>query len=153
MLTQLEKTKMQWGGQNQTIDNWLQERQDVLVSYCHLIGVQPVGQIEQSLPEERDIKRFCQLLMDYLSAGHFEIFDNIIKQCDEKGPKDKENAQAIFPKLNQSTDVALAFNDRYAECLPNDLDDDFELQLSALGRTLEQRFTYEDQLLAMLHRY
>ena len=29
---------------------------------------------DQSLPEPSQIQAFCQILMDYLSAGHFEVY-------------------------------------------------------------------------------
>lgn len=153
MLTQLEKRKQQWGGRNQVIDNWLQERQQVLVAYCELIGLQPDNTHESSLPNNKQIKHFCQLLMDYISAGHFEIFSNVVEQCDDKGPADKNKASEIFPKLNYSTDLALKFNDNFAETRSAKLPVNFDLQLATLGRALEERFLYEDELLAMLYHY
>ncbi|OKY27577.1 Rsd/AlgQ family anti-sigma factor [Thalassotalea sp. PP2-459] len=153
MLTQLEQSKQRWGGQNQTIDNWLQERQAVLVAYCDLIDLQNSDSIAQKTPEKRKIQRFCQLLMDYISASHFEIFNDVIEQCQKKGPADKQKAEKIFPTLNKSTDLALAFNDQFAEATNIKLPDNFDLQLSTLGRAMEDRFNQEDQLLAMLHRY
>ncbi|MFT5760865.1 MAG: regulator of sigma D [Alteromonadaceae bacterium] len=59
-------------GTNQTIDNWLQERQAVLVSYFELAGLPPFEQSNNTLPCILSIKRFCQILMGYISAGHFE---------------------------------------------------------------------------------
>lgn len=153
MLTQLEQSKLRWGGQSQIIDNWLQERQAVLVAYCDLIGLQDNDSLVQKPPEKRKIQRFCQLLMDYISASHFEIFHDVIEQCQNKGPKDKQKAEKIFPALNKSTDLALSFNDEFAEISQVKLPDTFDLQLAALGRALEDRFHHEDQLLAMLHRY
>lgn len=153
MLTQLEKRKKQWGGRNRVIDNWLQERQQVLVAYCELIGLQPDGTAEPKLPESKQVNHFCQLLMDYISAGHFEIFNNIVEQCKDKGPADKSKANEVFPKLNQSTDLALKFNDNFAENSTNKLPINFDLQLATLGRALEERFLLEDELLAMLYHY
>ncbi len=153
MLTQLARTKQQWGGGNTTIDNWLMERQAVLVSFCELIGLSPQEQVEKKLPDNNEVKRFCQLLMDYISAGHFEIFKNIISQCKKNGPADAEKAKAIYPKLNTSTDFALQFNDRFSESGLQDPTNNFDQLLESLGRTLEERFVLEDQLLAMLHKY
>ncbi|GHG04035.1 sigma D regulator [Thalassotalea marina] len=153
MLTQLEQSKKRWGGQNKVIDNWLKERQLLLVAYCELIGMPQKEDHNHSLPSQQDLTRFCQILMDYLSAGHFEIFTNIVAECNEKGPDDKRQADTIFPKLNDSTDLALQFNDKYAEMPVDDLPDNFDIELSALGRALEDRFSLEDQLLDMLVHY
>lgn len=153
MLTQLERTKQQWGGSNEAIDNWLIERQAVLVSFCELIGLSPQEQMGKKLPEEGEVKRFCQLLMDYISAGHFEIFKNIISQCKNNGPQDSEKAKSIYPQLNASTDFALQFNDKFAENSLQNNEFNFDQYLESLGKTLEERFVLEDQLLAMLHKY
>ncbi|WP_286234444.1 sigma D regulator [Thalassotalea sediminis] len=153
MLTKLEQSKSRWGGQNQVVDDWLQERQAVLVAYCDLIGLYPIESSDKSLPNARHIQRFCQRLMDYISASHFEIFHDVIEQCQEKGPEDKRNAEKIFPLLNHSTDLALTFNDKFAEVNTTDLPENFDIQLASLGRALEERFNHEDQLLAMLYRY
>lgn len=153
MLTQLEQSKKRWGGQSTVIDNWLKERQSLLVAYCELIGMPQKEEHEHPLPNQRDLTRFCQILMDYLSAGHFEIFTKVTAECDEKGPEDKRKAELIFPKLNESTDLALQFNDKFADTPADNLPPNFDLQLSALGRALEDRFSLEDKLLDMLIHY
>jgi len=50
--------------------------------------------------------------MNYLSAGHFEIFtelENEARSFDERGIK---LVSAIYPYLEQLTEIALWFNDR-----------------------------------------
>ena len=150
MLTKLEQRKKQWGG-NQVIDQWLQDRQSVLVAYCELAGIPPYENHDRQLPSNDEIKRFCQRLMDYISAGHFEIFDNIVAQCKTNGERNSAQAKALYPKINQSTDFALLFNDTFADSTNNN--QDFDSQLAKLGQQLEERFTLEDELLAILHTF
>ena len=41
MLTKLQQATEQWGGFNSTIDDWLEERKQLLVQYCQLAGLPP----------------------------------------------------------------------------------------------------------------
>ena len=89
--------------------------------------------------------------MDYLSAGHFEIYDDIAKACKEKGPESQNLANALYPRISETTDVALDFNDKYAEVDKDDLLDEFDKDLSTLGEALELRFELEDELIDNLY--
>ncbi len=151
MLTQLEKAQQEWGGSHTVIDSWLEERQELLVLYCKLIGLSPYERNDHALPEQIEIQRFCQILVDYLSAGHFEIYDDIAKACEIKGKQSVALAQSLYPKISESTDIALAFNDKYAEVKKGSLLPDFDEELSKLGETLELRFEYEDELIDNLY--
>ncbi|WP_371187084.1 sigma D regulator [Thalassotalea maritima] len=151
MLTQLERAQQQWGGSHSAIDNWLAERQAVLVAYCQLAGLPPYEQTDKVLPNQTDVQAFCQLLMDYLSAGHFEVYDQLVARCKENGPQSLALAQRIYPQIAKSTDIALAFNDKYAEVASADDLEDIDGQLSELGQMLEERFELEDTLIEELY--
>jgi regulator of sigma D len=151
MLTQLEKAQQEWGGSHSVIDSWLEERQELLVLYCKLVGLPPFDRNEHALPEQAHIQKFCQILMDYLSAGHFEIYNDIAKACENKGKESLALAQLLYPKISASTDIALSFNDKYAETKQDSTLPDFDTELSKLGEILEQRFEYEDELIDNLY--
>ena len=144
MLQQLEKVKVKWGGKSDTVDNWLLARQSLLVSYCHLAGLDQQG---ESLPEANDIANFCENLMDYLSAGHFGVF-NMLVDDEAEG---KALKQRLYPKLTQTTDSALQFNDKFAEALTIEQAAVFDSELANIGETLEERFALEDQLIAHMY--
>ncbi|QDP02535.1 sigma D regulator [Thalassotalea sp. PS06] len=152
MLTRLEQAQQQWGGSLNAIDNWLTERQDVLVNYCRLAGLPPFDKTDRALPKSSDIQAFCQVLMDYISAGHFEVFDQIVSKCKENGPDSLALAQRIYPQISRSTDIALTFNDRYADLGDGSELEGFDDSLSALGQFLEERFDLEDQLIEALYK-
>ena len=86
-------------------------------------------------------------MMDYLSAGHFEVYDNMVQACKEKGPKSVALANALYPRISETTDVALDFNDKYAEASQDASLGSFDTDLSKLGEVLELRFELEDELI------
>jgi regulator of sigma D len=151
MLTRLEKAQQKWGGSHTIIDKWLTERQELLVLYCKIAGFSPYDKKDHALPDQLQIQTFCQILMDYLSAGHFEVYDDIAKACEQKGPKSQQLANELYPRISETTDIALDFNDKYAEVAKDDLLDEFDNDLSKLGEALELRFELEDELIDNLY--
>jgi regulator of sigma D len=73
MLEHCKSAKERWGGVSNIIDRWLQERQLLLVSYCSL------AEIPSTTPSPEQITEVCQLLVDYVSAGHFEVYDQLVR--------------------------------------------------------------------------
>jgi len=153
MYTRLQTTRQQYGGSLIAIDNWLEERQQLIVAYCKLAALPPFdkGQSTRKLPFESEILEFCQILMDYLSAGHFEVYDQIVSQCSVNGSSGKALAERLYPQIATSTDIALEFNDRYADHAVESRVSEFDLELSKLGQALMQRFDLEDELIQTLH--
>lgn len=136
-----------WGLKNQTINNWLLERHKVLIAYCELAGITPNELKEGALPHDFYIKHFCQILVDYISAGHFDIFEKIISEYQYSAYDNTPSLHEIYPKILLSTDLALQFNDKYAERMNDEHLDTFDSNLSILGKHLEQRFELEDELI------
>ncbi|WP_462156666.1 sigma D regulator [Pseudoalteromonas sp. GB56] len=151
MLSQLEQAQEKWGGSHSVIDKWLADRQELLVQFCGLAGTPHNTKHDQALPEQASIQCFCQLLMDYLSAGHFEIYDDIVKQCESRGEDSLKLAQSLYPQISATTDIALDFNDSYAETKSDDLLENFDNDLSKLGEALSTRFELEDELIHNLY--
>lgn len=151
MLTQLEQTQQKYGGSNTVIDNWLAERQELLVRYCKLAGLPPFEKEAKTLPEPLPVNRFCQILIDYLSAGHFEVYDDIVKECEKHGPESAALAQKIYPEISSTTDVLVNFNDKYANLTENTDITGFDTDLSVVGQLLEERLELEDELIHTLH--
>ncbi|MBR9784856.1 MAG: sigma D regulator [Gammaproteobacteria bacterium] len=143
MLQQLESVKSRWGGKSQVVDRWLMDRQALLVSFCELAGI---NKQSESLPDADEIANFCSALLDYLSAGHFEVFDILVEDDEGLDLKDK-----LYPKLTKTTDAALAFNDTFAQAVTPEQAAGFDSALAKLGETLEERFALEDELIAHVH--
>lgn len=147
MLNNCKTAKERWGGVSQIVDRWLEERQEMLVRYCALSGREKSSDNEQARAEK--LRRFCQILVDYVSAGHFEIYDQLMKEGREfEDEAALKQAGEFIKAIDKSTEKALDFNDKYLETDDlTALDDD----LSTLGETLETRFSAEDEMIAMLH--
>jgi regulator of sigma D len=151
MLTRLEQAKEEWGGTLSIIDTWLEARQECVILYCQLAGLPPYQQETRSLPKQAGITRFCQILLDYASTGHFEVYEQIIAQCKVDGEENLKIAQELYSRITKTTDTALNFNDKYAENASDKALLDFDKDLSELGQIMEGRFEREDQLLEIVH--
>lgn len=152
MLTRLEQAQERWGGSHKVIDTWLEERQELLVHYCRQAGLPPfIKEHKDTLPTQEEIMTFCQVLVDYVSTGHFEIYEQVIKECSDNGCDSRTLTQELYPSVNVSTDAALQFNDRYAENMDDEKAKTFGEDLSNLGQLLAERFSHEDKLLQVLH--
>lgn len=151
MLTRLEQTQQKYGGANTVIDTWLAERQELLVQYCKLAGLPPYDQDARVLPDVNNVNEFCQILVDYLSAGHFEVYNDIVKQCQEHGPESAKLAETIYPQISATTSELVDFNDKYtAMNVKADLSS-FDTDLSVIGQILEDRLELEDELIHTLY--
>ena len=151
MQTQLQKqakaTEESWGKSKQIINNWLLGRHKVLTAYCELAGVAPDNSKNKALPDHVYIKHFCQILMDYISAGHFEVFELVLNECQRNNLMHAITANELCSKIFTSTDFALHFNDKYADEMKIEHLDEFDNNLSMLGKYLEKRFELEDKLI------
>lgn len=150
MLRKLEKAQEKWGGSHQAIDRWLEERQDLLVIFCRLTGTAPFD--KKALPDSKQIQDFCDILVDYVSAGHFEIYENVVARCEEHGPQSLDLARRLYPRITACTQRALEFNDTYGEGVPEDKWEAFDEELSRLGEELAVRFEMEDKLIETLYQ-
>ncbi len=130
--------------QTQTINNLLQERQQVLVSMCEL------AELESSdVPADtviHKLRNFNQQLVDYTALGHFEIYELIIDGKERRG-NIKLVADRVYPLISKSTQLFVDYNDKYegvdeAESLTNLYRD-----LSSIGEAMAERIESEDMLL------
>ncbi|WP_065204646.1 Rsd/AlgQ family anti-sigma factor [Shewanella woodyi] len=151
MLKQLEKAEQRWGGANTLIDHWLNNRRKLLINYCKIAGIPPYDSTEKSLPAITLVKEFCDQLMDYVSEGHFEVYDQVVTACEKNGVSSKELAQKLVPRISETTDSALDFNDKYTELVDDKILFQLDKDLSSLGHAMETRFELEDKLLEVLH--
>ena len=67
----------QWNEMNDMIERWQEERQELLVKYCELTEITDFSDPDNN--HNSKIQRFCEVMVDYVSVGHFEIFDRLVK--------------------------------------------------------------------------
>lgn len=152
MLERCKSAKERWGGVSNIIDRWLNERQQLIVLYCDTDGNNRFQEGEP-VPLPVRIQRFCQILLDYTSAGHFEVYEQLAAEAKEFN--DNEGIELLkrsYPRIEEITNICLAFNDRYdtsEHC--EQLASELTAELSKIGEILEERFALEDQLIQNLH--
>jgi len=146
MLENCQTAQQRWGGVSDVVDKWLKERQQTLVSFCEL---SQMLDDEDSINTGDSLRNMCQLLVDYVSAGHFEVYDQLVKEGQAFGNEDGlAEARKLFKAVDNTTEHVLDFNDKYQEV------DDLETlssDLSRLGEVLASRFEAEDQAIEVLH--
>ena len=148
MLERCKSAKERWGGVSTLIDNWLNARQDVIVLYCSITGIDQ--REETSFPLTDKLRNFCQLLIDYVSTGHFEIYEQLVQEALEfENQEALDESGQLFSAIKSNTNRCLDFNDK-CEKLGNM--PQLQEKLSSIGETLEERFLLEDRLIAILHK-
>ena len=137
-----------------TISSLVKLRQDVVVSYCKLSGVSSFDNrdVEQHMVEADQLRRFCQIMVDYTAMGHFEVYQRII-EGKERRRAVKEVAAEVYPSIAQTTDYLVDFNDKY-DSFEGTVEDVEMLasDLSRLGEVITIRGELEDQILAALEQ-
>ena len=128
----------------QTINDLLTERQEVLVAMCELAELESKDVGTESVIE--NLKIFSQTLVDYTAFGHFEIYERII-DGKERRVKVNRIADQVYPSISVTTEYFVEFNDKYdgaddPESLTNLYKD-----LSFIGETIAKRIESEDKLL------
>lgn len=125
------------------------ERNEVLVLFCRLAGLDPFEDKPARTTPAELLESFCQKLVDYIAAGHFILYDRILRG-EERRDEIRKVAEEVYPAIASTTEAALDFNDKYNcgdHCqITNSLFQD----LSKLGEVLAQRIELEDQLARLL---
>ncbi len=131
---------------NKLVQELLEERRQVWAVYGQIAEMQP---FQPDQPLEIVVQRFCQILIDYVSLGHFGIFQRI-----GDGSERRQNvvrmAQEIYPRITDVTQAAVQFNDTYETVDGESLRKSLAQDLSKLGEELATRFELEDQLIQCL---
>jgi regulator of sigma D len=145
-----EKSRI-WDSLEKSIEKWLHERQELIILLCAVDGLREFT--PQDTPISIKVQAFCQVLIDYVSAGHFEIYDRLIKEAEYFGDNDAEGImRRCYPVIQRSTDLAVQFNDTYETFQDQKLfRDALSKDMSQLAETLEERFQIEDELIELLH--
>ncbi len=153
MLNKFKQTQEQWGGSSEVIDHWLEKRQLLIVEFCKLADLQPCSTKPSlsKLPSSGELQQFCQHLVDYISEGHFKIYDMVMDKWRATGFQATEEIDQTYGRIVLTTEPLLNFTDKYAS-----LDDetvsteDFDSDMSLIGEIIEVRFEVEDELIRLI---
>ena len=64
------------------VQKLLDERNRVWSSYCSVAGMEPFS---SNKPVDDLVQEFCELLVDYISLGHFGIYQRIVNGTERRG--------------------------------------------------------------------
>ncbi len=150
MTTEQEQEAVERRGRTrQLIEHIVEERRELLVSLNRVAGLQPF-QDEGSVRDH--LKEFCEVLVDYVAAGHFELYEQI-EAGTERRRRVVDVAERLYPEFVKSTETAIRFNDRFELGFPAENLAHLAETLSYLGEQIANRMELEDRLFAtMLNR-
>jgi regulator of sigma D len=126
------------------IDKMLSERQRMLVLFERLAGVEPYA---DEMPNNDLLQEFSQILVDYIASGHFGLYERI-SEGKERRRGVVKLAEQLYPRIANSTRVAVEFNDVYEKSNGERISGDLNMMLSKLGEELAVRIELEDQLIS-----
>lgn len=147
MLDSCTTAQERWGGVHKLIDRWLAERKQLVTDYSSLRS----READSSEPDI-SLQNFCDVLVDYMSAGHFEVYEQLIREAEEFNDLGGlELARQLYPRIETITQSAVQFNDQYGESGGTTDESLMQSQLQKLGSLLHERFELEDCLIEVLH--
>lgn len=140
-----------WETVESHINRWLEERQALITIYCELSGIKAYG--KSSFLNQRKLQIFCEQLVDYVSKGHFEIYEELALEA-KAFSNNALDIEKIYSKIETTTEVALDFNDKYDldNIHPDIITASLPSDLSKIGEAIALRFDLEDHLINTLHR-
>ena len=129
------------------LTRWLRERRELLGKYTQIAVALDTTLEPAKLTAYQSA--LCGLLVDYVSAGHFEVFHELLNEAESFADGSSELARQLIPAIGDTTEVVMAYEEKYGggKAFPETLQRD----LSSLGEVLESRFVLEDRLIAGLH--
>jgi len=145
------KTPERRTGSQELVKKLVAERTEMLSLYCQLAGLEPYGNGKNARGKHAQelLQKFCQVLVDYIAAGHFSLYERIVNGT-ERRQQIAGLAEKLYPRIATTTEAALDFNDRY-DCGDHcEIGLSFSDELSRLGEELAARIEIEDKLIGQL---
>ena len=150
MVKRSKRTKEGWSLVDDMVRRWMQQRIQLTQDFENIITPQALEEPVKELSPR--ISNFCQTLVDYVSAGHFEVYNELIIEAREFNDGSLTKGIDLCKEIEQSTDQALAFNDKYeTDAHTENMLQELPRELVELGSVLNSRFDLEDKLIAAAH--
>lgn len=130
------------------VEELQKERNQVWTLYSQIGELKPYSSDQQIQPL---LNEFAQLLIDYISLGEFGIYRRITDGT-ERRVQVKEAAERMYAEFSCTTDMAVSFNDKYANASSDQIAASLEHDLSSLGESLAKRIDIEDHICSLILR-
>jgi regulator of sigma D len=145
-LKEVQQVQERRGGSQELIDHMLKERNQLLTLLLQVSSDSSKHEPDQLVA---DLEEFIQVLVDYIAAGHFGLYERIAAGK-ERRKAVSDLAVKIYPRIEQTTEIALAFDEKYNPENENREINHFPQDVSMLGEELTNRIELEDQLIQLL---
>lgn len=139
--------KLQFAAVEDLLTRWLKERRELLGKYTEIAVAMDNELTSTDLTLRQRL--LCAVLVDYVSAGHFEVFNELLNEAESFADGSDALARQLIPAIGDTTEVILAYEEKYGS--GKDYPTTLQRDLSSLGEVLESRFLLEDRLIAGLH--
>ena len=139
--------KLQFAAVEDLITRWLKERRELLGKYTEIA----VALDSNPQPAALTLRQqaLCGVLVDYVSAGHFEVFHELLNEAESFADGSDALARQLIPAIGDTTEVILAYEEKYGS--GGEYPETLQRDLYSLGEMLESRFVLENRLIAGLH--
>lgn len=127
------------------INELVHTRNEMLSMFSQLISHRPFNAQDGDIPKL--VEQFCQALIDYTADAHFRLY----RYIDEKSERRRgiiEVANKVYPKIMDTTQAILDFNDKYETEKTLGDADVLSSDLSELGEQLAERIELEDKVIS-----
>ena len=131
---------------SEKLDALVHSRTETLAMLADLAARQP---FHPDPSTERTLRKFCEALIDYTASAHFQLY-RYLADNRERRQAVLAIADELYPKIIETTDTILRFNDKY-ESMSIDSGVEFLAQdLSTLAECIADRIQYEDRVIAAM---
>ena len=128
------------------IGDLVSTRTEMLTLYSKLASKKPFTE-EEAVTEL--LQEFCEIMVDYTASAHFRLY-RFLDERIERRRGVLRIAEVIYPRVIDTTQAIVDFNDRYDGTNTNFDPNSLEQDLSWLGERLAERIELEDQLIEVL---
>ena len=106
--------QQQFRSVEELLTRWLKERRELLGRYTEIV-VAADGSSNGATLRPRQ-QALCELLVDYVSAGHFEVFNELLNEAESFADGSGSLAKQLIPAIGDTTEVILAYEEKYGDC-------------------------------------
>jgi regulator of sigma D len=121
-------------------------RNETLAMLSELASRQP---FHPDASMEKALRRFCEALIDYTASAHFQLYRYLADNCERRRAV-LAVADELYPKIVETTDTILRFNDKYESMSFDNSVEYLAVDLSNLGECIADRIQYEDRVISAL---
>lgn len=111
-----------------------------------LAGRQPFSP-EPSM--EKALRAFCEALIDYTASAHFQLY-RYLADNRERRASVLDIADELYPKIVETTDQILRFNDKYEAMSLDNSVEFLAVDLSNLAECIADRIQCEDVVISAM---